>query len=89
MIHEKKVSVLPGLPILLLLIAATGISLWWLIRTGTAEQPLEIVLASILVTIVAIAYGGLFIVKKKVSLRVRNFETNKLKVNDSRSNPST
>lgn len=28
-----------------------------------------------------------FMVKKKVSLRVRNFETNKLKVNDSHSNP--
>jgi len=28
-----------------------------------------------------------FMVKRKVSLRVRNFETNKLKVNDSQSNP--
>ena len=118
MISEKKVFVLPGLPILLLLIAASGLDVWWLIRAGATEEPVQIVLASIVVTVIAILYGGLFIVnpnqarvlvlfgkyvgsekipglwytnpfmvKKKVSLRVRNFETNKLKVNDNHSNP--
>ena len=118
MIREQDTNGLPGLPMLLALLAGIALSAWFLAQSARAEDPIGIVGASLVVTFLAFLLGGLFTVnpnegrvlqlfgryvgtakvqglrwanpfysKKKVSLRVRNFESSKLKVNDLEGNP--
>jgi hypothetical protein len=118
MIRERETTALPGLPILLALIAALGVTMWGAFQAGQNDNfglVLGLLLAALLVIFLMV---GVFIVnpneakvlqffgdyvgtvkkpglrwanplytKKKVSQRVRNFESGKLKVNDSDGNP--
>jgi regulator of protease activity HflC (stomatin/prohibitin superfamily) len=118
MIREREVTPLPGLPVVLLLIAATGLTVWGGIDAAGDDAPLRLVLCLLLGLLSVFLMAGLFVVnpnegkvlqffgdyagtvkapglrwanpfytKKKVSLRVRNFESGKLKVNDNEGNP--
>jgi regulator of protease activity HflC (stomatin/prohibitin superfamily) len=118
MIREIKRDALPGIPILLFLIAALLGSIGGLIRAAVAASAPGIISAVVLIVVVAVLLGGVFTVspnqgrvlqlfgsyqgtartpglrwanpffsKRAVSLRIRNFETGKLKVNDKRGNP--
>ena len=118
MIRERAHNGLPGLPMLLLLLAVEAALLWMLVTNIRSESPPEIVFAAVMVALVSFLMAGLFMVnpneakvlqlfgayagtakvqglrwanpflaKKKVSLRVRNFESSHLKVNDIDGNP--
>jgi len=118
MIREFERKTLPGLPVLLLLIALAAADIYWFIKSIQAEAVASIIASIVLFVAIIIALPGLFIVnpneakvlqlfgrytgtvrqpglryanpfysKTKVSVRVRNFETGKLKVNDKDSNP--
>jgi regulator of protease activity HflC (stomatin/prohibitin superfamily) len=118
MIRERETTALPGLPILLALLAALGLTIWSAAQAGQNDN-FGLVLGLLLVALLEIfLMVGVFIVnpneakvlqffgdyvgtvkkpglrwanplytKKKVSQRVRNFESGKLKVNDSDGNP--
>lgn len=118
MIREIPKRGLPGLPTLLVLLAAIGVVTWRIIvSANTGDDAAAWYLVPTLLVLLT-GLGGLVIVhpnearvlvlfgkyagslrhdgfwwvnpfmeKKKLSLRVRNFETSKLKVNDSHSNP--
>ena len=118
MIREREVTALPGLPILLALIVAVGVTIWGAVQAVQAEN-VGLLLGMLLLALLEIfLMVGVFIVnpneakvlqffgdyvgtakkpglrwanplytKKKVSQRVRNFESGKLKVNDSDGNP--
>jgi regulator of protease activity HflC (stomatin/prohibitin superfamily) len=118
MLRETEAKPLPGLLMVVLLIAALAGSVF-LIITGAAQgQPLLSVVGAVAAGILSLGFKGIFTVapneaqaltlfgnysgtvrtpglwwinpfmtRKNISLRVRNFETNKLKVNDARSNP--
>lgn len=110
--QERQVRTLPGVPMVLILVAATAIAAWWFISAVQhgGQPPVGAVLVLVLI---AIALKGFFIVqpntvaviqffgryvgvernsgprwanplytKKPVTLRVRNFESSKLKVNE-------
>jgi regulator of protease activity HflC (stomatin/prohibitin superfamily) len=117
--QERIKSTLPGIPLLLLLIAATGLNIYgyvWLAQNGAG--PLPLLLNIVLSTLLALLMIGFFMVqpnngvvlqlfgryvgtsreaglrwanpffsKKPISLRVRNFESGKLKVNDLEGSP--
>jgi regulator of protease activity HflC (stomatin/prohibitin superfamily) len=117
--QERTTSTLPGIPMLLGLIAATGANIYayvWLAQNGGGALPLVgNVLASVLLFFLLIGFfmvqpntgvvlqlfgryvgtsrdEGLrwanpFYSKKPISLRVRNFESGKLKVNDLEGSP--
>jgi regulator of protease activity HflC (stomatin/prohibitin superfamily) len=118
MIREVQYKALPGLAMLLALLAGLGLGAWWFVGQAQAGNGFGMVAGVVLMGLTSLLLGGLlvvnpnearvltlfgdyrgsvrrpglwwanpFMVKKKVSLRVRNFETNKLKVNDSHSNP--
>ena len=118
MIRERPYNGLPGLPVLLLLLAAEFGLAWMLVMNIRSESPLEIVVAALGIAMVTFLMAGLFLVnpnegkvlqlfgeykgtakqeglrwanpfltKKKVSLRIRNFESSHLKVNDLDGNP--
>jgi regulator of protease activity HflC (stomatin/prohibitin superfamily) len=119
MLREKKAHSLPGLPMLFFWIVVAIISVWWMIASARAEQPLGALAASLLLVADILGFAGLIIVnpnqarvlqlfgtytgtlkdpgfhwvnpftnpRRKVSLRVRNFESGKLKVNDLDGNP--
>jgi regulator of protease activity HflC (stomatin/prohibitin superfamily) len=110
-IEERQVTTLPGVPTVVVLLSALGLTGWWFIQTAQrGGNPLPIVLVGLLLLF---CWTGFFIVqpnqaavlqffgkfvgverhsglrwanpfytKKTVSLRVRNFESGKLKVND-------
>ncbi|HEU4603370.1 MAG TPA: SPFH domain-containing protein [Steroidobacteraceae bacterium] len=113
--QEREVATLPGLPVVLVLIAAAVFDFWWLIQTAPLAPPIIQIAIGVLI---AFCVFGLFIVqpnqaavlqffgkfvgvernsglrwanpfysKKTVSLRVRNFESGKLKVNDLEGSP--
>jgi regulator of protease activity HflC (stomatin/prohibitin superfamily) len=114
--QEQRVATLPGVPMVLALIAALGLNAAWLIQSALMAANLA---PPIVVGVVLIfACTGFFIVqpnqaavlqffgrfvgverhsgprwanpfytKKTVSLRVRNFESSKLKVNDLEGSP--
>ena len=118
MIREREITALPGLPILLALIVAVGVTIWGAVQAVQAEN-VGLLLGMLLLALLEIfLMVGVFIVnpneakvlqffgdyvgtakkpglrwanplytKKKVSQRVRNFESGKLKVNDSDGNP--
>ena len=117
MIREREVKPLPGLLVLLVLIAATGLTIWGVIEARD-DAPVRLVTCLVLAILSVFLMAGLFVVnpnegkvlqlfgdyrgtvkqpglrwanpfytKKKVSMRVRNFESGKLKVNDNEGNP--
>jgi regulator of protease activity HflC (stomatin/prohibitin superfamily) len=117
--QERTTSTLPGIPMLLALIAATGANIYayvWLAQNGGGALPLVgNVLASVVLFFLLVGFfmvqpntgvvlqlfgryvgtsrdEGLrwanpFYSKKAISLRVRNFESGKLKVNDLEGSP--
>ncbi len=119
--NERQAFSLPGIPAFLVLLAAFGGALAWLIDIlrGTAQPtPSQVIPAALLIAFIAFLFKGLFAVQpnvgrvmqlfgryqgtvrdqglrwanplyshQPVSLRVRNFESGKLKVNDSDGNP--
>jgi regulator of protease activity HflC (stomatin/prohibitin superfamily) len=118
MIREREIKPLPGLPVLLVLIAATGLAIWGVVDAAQDDAPLLVLTCLVLAVLSVFLMAGLFVVnpnegkvlqffgdyvgtvkqpglrwanpfytKKKVSMRVRNFESGKLKVNDNEGNP--
>lgn len=118
MIRERAYNGIPGLPVLLFLLALEAGLLWMLVMNMVAESAPEIVFAAIGIAAGLFVMTGLFkvnpnegkvlqlfgaykgtakieglrwanpfLAKKKVSLRVRNFESSHLKVNDIDGNP--
>ncbi len=118
MIRERNVQALPGIPVLLVLLAAIGLLIWQLIAAAQADS-FGVAIACVVGILLAVfLLVGLFVVnpnegkvlqffgdyvgtarnpglrwanpfytKKHVSLRVRNFESSRLKVNDNEGNP--
>ena len=118
MITEREITPLPGLPILLALIVAEGLTIWGTVEAARNDS-IGLVITCLLLAVLAIfLMVGVFVVnpnearvlqffgdyvgtakkpglrwanplytKKSVSQRVRNFESGKLKVNDSDGNP--
>ena len=116
--RERQNDGLPGLPVLLLLLALLP-TFGWILVSGAQNGRLPMILAAalgLLVTILALAglfmvnpnegrvlqlfgsYAGTarvaglrwanpFLTKRQVSLRIRNFESSHLKVNDNEGNP--
>ena len=118
MVKERVVRPLPGLGMLVLLIAVVGGAIWLFVQSIKSEQLGLTAVAALIGLTALISLGGIFVVnpneakvltlfgrytgsvkepgiwfanpfavKAKISSRVRNFETAKLKVNDSHSNP--
>jgi regulator of protease activity HflC (stomatin/prohibitin superfamily) len=119
MIREREAASLPGLPVLLALLLAVGLTVYALIRAATTDgTPLEGVLWVLLILVEVFLLIGTFVVnpnegrvmqffgdyvgtvkspglrwanpfytKKRISLRIRNFESARLKVNDNEGNP--
>jgi regulator of protease activity HflC (stomatin/prohibitin superfamily) len=118
MIRERAYNGLPGLPVLLVIIALELAATWMLIMNIRSQSAPEIVFAALSIALLTFLTAGLFMVnpnegkvlqlfgeykgtakvqglrwanpflaKKKVSLRVRNFESSHLKVNDIDGNP--
>jgi regulator of protease activity HflC (stomatin/prohibitin superfamily) len=118
MVRERAYNGIPGLPMLLFLLAADAMLVLWLVQSIQAHEPVSIVVAALLIALSTFLTAGLFMVnpnegkvlqlfgeykgtakvqglrwanpfltKKKVSLRVRNFESSHLKVNDIDGNP--
>ena len=118
MVRERAYNGIPGLPMLLFLLAADAVLVLWLVQSLQAHEPIQIVVAALLIALSTFLTAGLFMVnpnegkvlqlfgeykgtakvqglrwanpfltKKKVSLRVRNFESSHLKVNDIDGNP--
>jgi len=118
MIRERQVNALPGLPVLLVLLAVDITAIYALVDAAR-DGSIAVIIGSVIATIVAtFLMAGLFVVnpneakvlqlfgaysgtvknpglrwanpfytKKRVSQRVRNFESAKLKVNDNEGNP--
>ena len=114
-IEEREVATLPGVPVVVVLIAALIANIWWGAQIAQSAVPaVPVVLGLIL----AVCWFGFFMVqpnqaavlqffgkfvgverknglrwanpfysKQAVSLRVRNFESGKLKVNDAEGSP--
>ena len=118
MVRERVLRPTNGFVALLIILAILAFAILRLVRGIVAEEPLQVVLASLLLLVALLFLGGLFIVnpndarvlvlfgkymgsvkeagfwfanpfavKKAITLKVRNFETAKLKVNDAHSNP--
>jgi regulator of protease activity HflC (stomatin/prohibitin superfamily) len=118
MIRERESNGLPGIPMLLLLLAAAGVCIYGLVAGVRGAGVSTIVWSLLALVLVAFLLAGLFIVnpnegrvlqlfgdyagtarrdglrwanpfytKKRISLRVRNFESGRLKVNDNEGNP--
>jgi len=118
MIREIEREAMPGIPILLALIAISAMLTYGLVVSIRAGSPQMVIGTVVAMVVNFFLYFGLFIVnpneakvlqlfgdykgtvrkpglkfanpfysKVKVSVRVRNFETGKLKVNDNQGNP--
>lgn len=118
MIKERTVQPIPGLLMIVVLLAVIGGSIWLLVRSAPLGNIVGIVSATAALILSILGLAGIFVVnpneakvltlfgrytgtvkepgiwfanpfaiKQKVSQRVRNFETAKLKVNDNHSNP--
>jgi regulator of protease activity HflC (stomatin/prohibitin superfamily) len=117
--QERIKSTLPGIPMLLLLIAAVGLNIYaYFLLAQAGAGPLPLVLNIVLSATLLLFMAGFFMVqpnngvvlqlfgryvgtsreaglrwanpffsKKPISLRVRNFESGKLKVNDLEGSP--
>jgi regulator of protease activity HflC (stomatin/prohibitin superfamily) len=118
MIRERQVNALPGLPVLLVLLAVDIAAIYALVDAAQ-DGSITMIAVCVITTIIAtFLMAGLFVVnpneakvlqlfgaysgtvknpglrwanpfytKKRVSQRVRNFESAKLKVNDNEGNP--
>lgn len=118
MIREREYHGLPGIPVLITLLAVEGLLVWFLVQTIQARNPVAITVTSLALGFITFLLFGHFMVnpnegkvlqlfgayrgtakvqglrwanpllmKKAVSLRIRNFESGRLKVNDSDGNP--
>ena len=118
MIRERQIQALPGLPVLLLLLVALGLTAWGAIEAGNDGSAAVVIACVLGIVFEVFLMAGLFVVnpnegkvlqlfgsyvgtasnpglrwanplytKKRVSQRVRNFESAKLKVNDNEGNP--
>ena len=118
MVQERPVHALPGIPVLLVLLVALGLSTWGVVEAGSDNSTLLLIQYLLLDLLAVFLMAGLFVVnpnevkvlqffgkyvgtamnaglrwanpfytKKRVSQRVRNFESGKLKVNDNEGNP--
>ncbi len=118
MIRERDYAALPGLPMILLLIAAMGIIVYAIVAAAERDSTAGVVGLSLALLLDIFLMAGVFIVnpnegrvlqffgdyvgtakhaglrwanplftKKRISLRVRNFESGRLKVNDQEGNP--
>ena len=118
MIQEINRNVSSGYVAVLALLLATGVGIFAFVNAIQAQSVVQIILLTLVLTLISVAYAGFFIVnpnearllqlfgkyvgtaktpglryanplytKKRVSLRVRNFETETLKVNDAHGNP--
>lgn len=116
--RENPVRSLPGIPVLLALIAALLVASWLLITGVGEQQPASIIAGIVIGALAVFGLVGLYMVepnqsavlslfgkyigtvhnnglrwnnpfftKRKVSLRVRNFESGKLKVNELEGSP--
>ena len=118
MIRERENSGLSGLPVLLALIAVSGLAVWGIVEAGRDGDAALVVASAVALLAALFLTAGLFVVnpnegrvlqlfgdykgtaraaglrwanpfytKKRISLRVRNFESSRLKVNDIEGNP--
>lgn len=118
MIREREIRALSGWPMLFILLAVVGGSIWRLIVSVLQRDPLSIIAWIVVMVVALVLLAGLFVVnpneaqvlqlfgkyvgsakaaglrwanpfysKRRISLRVRNFESGRLKVNDSEGNP--
>jgi len=118
MVREREITPLPGLPILLALIVAEGLTIWGAIHAAQIDSPGLVITYLLLAVLAIFLMAGVFVVnpneakvlqffgdyvgsakkpglrwanplytKKRVSQRIRNFESGKLKVNDNEGNP--
>jgi regulator of protease activity HflC (stomatin/prohibitin superfamily) len=118
MIREREYNGLPGIPILLVLLAVPPLLVGLLVTTAQQENPVAVIATAIALAFVVFLMFGLFLVhpnqgkvlqlfgaykgtaklqglrwanpllmKKAISLRIRNFESGHLKVNDNEGNP--
>jgi regulator of protease activity HflC (stomatin/prohibitin superfamily) len=118
MIRERQNNGLPGVPMLLVLLAAESLAIYGFIASATVENSTLMIASSIAGLLIVFFLVGLFVVnpnegrvlqlfgdyagtarvpglrwanpfytKKRVSMRVRNFESARLKVNDTDGNP--
>ena len=118
MIRERQTSALPGLPVLLLLLAVDAAAIYGLVQAADGGSGILLAVAIVVLVVATFLMAGLFVVnpnegkvlqffgdyigtvnkpglrwanpfytKKRVSQRVRNFESARLKVNDNEGNP--
>jgi regulator of protease activity HflC (stomatin/prohibitin superfamily) len=118
MVRERERPGLPGVPVLILLIAVLGVTIWMVIDAAQEEVAWRVIAAVLLLAVEGFLLRGHFMVapneaqvlqlfgdyagsakipglrwanpfftRKRISLRVRNFESGKLKVNDAEGNP--
>ena len=118
MIRETRIRALPGILMIVVLLGLSVFTGWQLTEAALARSVWTAVVWALAVALVAVLWGGFFVVqpnyaqvlqlfgrymgtakdaglwwanpfytKRRLSLRVRNFETAKLKVNDHSSNP--
>ncbi len=118
MIRERQTSALPGLPVLLLLLAVDAAALYGLVQAVDGGSGILLAVSIVVLVVATFLMAGLFVVnpneakvlqffgdyigsvnkpglrwanpfytKKRVSQRVRNFESARLKVNDNEGNP--
>ncbi|MBA2259907.1 MAG: SPFH domain-containing protein [Acidobacteria bacterium] len=116
--RERQTSALPGLPVLLLLLAVDAAALYGLVQAVDGGSGILLAVSIVVLVVATFLMAGLFVVnpneakvlqffgdyigsvnkpglrwanpfytKKRVSQRVRNFESARLKVNDNEGNP--
>lgn len=117
-VREQEYNGIPGLPIVMAIVAASGGLVWAMVQGARNDQPALIIGAGTGLLVLLFVAAGLFMVnpnegrvlqlfgeykgtarepglrwanpflsKRQVSLRVRNFESSHLKVNDNEGNP--
>lgn len=117
-VREQEYNGIPGLPVVVAVLAASGGLVWTMVTGAQNDQPVLIIGAGAGLLLVLLIAAGLFMVnpnegrvlqlfgdykgtarepglrwanpflsKRQVSLRVRNFESSHLKVNDNEGNP--
>jgi hypothetical protein len=118
MVREQEKQTLSGLAMLLVLLAALGLSVWWIVQAARLQSVFGVIAGVFAVALCALGLAGLFVVnpneaqvlqlfgdyrgsvreaglrwanpfysKRRLSQRVRNFESGRLKVNDTDGNP--
>jgi regulator of protease activity HflC (stomatin/prohibitin superfamily) len=118
MIREREYAAIPGLPVLVVLIAVILASVYGIVTGAGSDSPFTVVASALVIAFASLLLGGLFVVnpneakvlqlfgryigsvkaaglrwanpfytKKRISQRVRNFESAHLKVNDLDGNP--